>query len=147
MKLLKRIAGTFLAAVVALGCTTAYASTSGTSGTSGSSGTAVSAARPGMSQDGYIRWTGSAEPLAGRKYYIDRTVKLSKKTKVVFPAGSTLELRGGADLQIFVGSSLQIRGDMVIQEGAKLTVSGTLVTAVGSSLENYGKFSSTKARR
>ncbi len=145
MKLLKRIAGTFLAAVVALGCTTAYASTSGTSGTSGSSGTAVSAARPGMSQDGYIRWTGSAEPLAGRKYYIDRTVKLSKKTKVVFPAGSTLELRGGADLQIFVGSSLQIRGDMVIQEGAKLTVSGTLVTAVGSSLENYGKFSSTKS--
>lgn len=146
MKLLKRIAGTFLAAVVALGCTTAYASTSSTSDASSSSGTAASvSARPGGSQDGYVRWTGSAEPSANRKYYIDGTVKLSKKAKVVFPAGSTLELRSGADLQIFVGSSLQIRGDIVIREGAKLTVSGTLITAIGSSLENYGKFTSTKS--
>lgn len=146
MKLLKRIAGTFLAAVIALGCTSAYASTADISGLSSSSSTAASAdVRPGTSRDGYIRWTGSAVPLSGRKYYIDRTVKLSKKSKVVFPAGSTLELRSGADLQIFVGSSLQIRGDLVIQEGAKMTVSGTLVTAVGSSLENRGKFTSTKS--
>lgn len=141
--MLKRIAGTFLAAVVALGCTAAYASASGSSGSSSSA--APAAARPGTPQDGYIRWTGSGTLMANRKYYIDNTVKLSKKTSVILPVGSSLELREGADLQIFVGSSLQIRGDIVIRKGAKLTVSGTLITAVGSSLENYGKFSATKS--
>ncbi len=140
MKLLKRIAGTFLAAVIALGCTTAYASSSSPPTAPVSAGV-----RPGGSQDGYIRWTGSGTLAANRKYYIDNTVKLSKNASVVLPAGSSLELRGGAELQIFLGSSMQIRGDVVIQPDAKLTVSGTLVTAVGSTLENYGSFISTKS--
>ncbi|MCM1165963.1 MAG: hypothetical protein NC299_07720 [Lachnospiraceae bacterium] len=129
---MKRLAGVFLAAAVAFGCT-AYAAPSSPAGAAvQSSGRAV-------------RWNGSTEPAANGNYYIDGTVKISKETSVTFPAGSKLELREGAELQIYTGSTLVIRGDAVIQPKAKLTVSGTLTLAVGSSLENNGSFSATKS--
>lgn len=143
MRILKRVAGAFLAALMALGCMTVYAAPASSSGSTGSAVTG--SARPGGAQNGYTRWTGSSTPAANRNYYIDSTVKISRGTTVTFPAGSKLELREGANLQVYVGSTLLIRGDMTVREGAQLTVSGTLTLAAGSSLENNGKFSTTKS--
>ncbi len=138
IKLLKRIAGLFLAAAVALSCT-AYAAPTATSGSE-----AADSSRPNT-QSGAVRWTGSSTPSAGRNYYIDSAVKISKGTTVTFPAGSTLELREGADLRIYVGSSLTMRGDLTVQPKAKLTVSGALHLTTGSSLVNNGNVSTTKS--
>ena len=64
---------------------------------------------------------------------------------MTFPAGSTLELREGANLQVFVGSTLVIRGDVTVQPKAQMIVSGTLTLAAGSSLVNNGSVSTTKS--
>ena len=146
--LLKRFAGLFLAAAVALGCTTARAAsvpnTPSSSSSSSSSGTTENV-RPGSTQNGWTRWTGSTALAANKNYYIDSIVKVSRESTVTLPAGSKLEIREGADLRVYVGSTLQIRGDVVIQKNARLTVSGTLILAAGSSLENNGRISSTKS--
>lgn len=141
IKLLKRVAGLFLAAVLAIGCT-AYAAPSSSSGASGYAVTGSS--RPNT-QNGATRWTGSSPPSANKNYYIDSTVKISRGTTVTFPAGSTLELREGANLQVFVGSTLVIRGDVTVQPKAQMIVSGTLTLAAGSSLVNNGSVSTTKS--
>lgn len=140
IKLLKRIAGLFLAAAVALSCTAYAAPTS--AATSGSGVTDSS--RPNT-QRGAVRWTGSSTPSAAGNYYIDSTVKISKGKTVTFPAGSTLELREGADLRVHIGSSLTMRGAMTVQPNAKLTVSGTFNLTTGGTLVNNGNISTTKS--
>lgn len=141
IRLLKRFAGLFLAAAITFGCT-AYAAPPSPSGAQDSAVT--DSARPNT-HTGAMRWNGRTSPAANRNYYIDGTVKISKGTTVTFPAGSTLELREGADLQVYLGSTLVIRGDMTVRPKAQLTVSGTLTLAAGSSLENNGNVSTTKS--
>ncbi|MDE7363173.1 MAG: glycoside hydrolase family 25 protein [Oscillospiraceae bacterium] len=138
MRFLRKAAGLLLAAVITLGCTAGYAAPPIVTA-------AASTARPGAAQSGYTRWTGSTKPAANKNYYIDGKVQIKRGTTVIFPAGSKLELRKGAELQVYVGSTLQIRGDVEVQEGAKLTVSGTLILSAGSKLENSGNVSTTKS--
>ena len=94
---------------------------------------------------GYTRWTGSEPLKENTNYYIDSVVKISKDTNVTLPVGSKMILCAGAELQIFVGGSFQLRGDMLIEPDARVTVSGTFSIAAGSLLEAYGSFSSTKS--
>lgn len=138
MRFLRKAAGVLLAAAIAICCTAGRSAAPLASA-------AVGAVRPGAAQSGYTRWTGSAKPAANRNYYIDGKVKISRGTTVIFPAGSKLELRKGAELQVYVGSTLQIRGDIEVQEGARLTVSGTLILSAGSKLENSGNVTATKS--
>lgn len=139
MRLFKRIAGALLAAAIMFGCTAAY------SKPLGMSVAAAGAVRPGSAQSAGTRWTGRTTLAANRNYYIDGTVKISRGTTAVLPAGSRLELREGAELLIYTGSTLQIRGDVEVMAGARLTVSGTLIMSAGSSLVNSGKVSATKS--
>lgn len=137
MSFLRKAAGVILAAAIAIGCTAVYSAPP----TAAAAGTV----RPGAAQSGYTRWTGSTKPAANKNYYIDGKVQIKRGTTVIFPAGSKLELREGAELQIYVGSTLQMRGDLEVQQGARLTVSGTLILSAGSRLDNSGTVSATKS--
>lgn len=94
---------------------------------------------------GYTKWTGKDKPAANTNYYIDGRVKIAKDQTVTFPEDSRLVLCEGANLQIYLGGKLQIRGNMVVEPKAKMTVSGTFSVMADSGFENYGSITSTKS--
>lgn len=141
MRYLKRAAALLIAAVLTLGCSAAsFAAPPEQVG----SGYEESVYTP-VDIGGYTRWTGSEPLKEDTNYYIDSVVKISKDKSITLPVGSQMVLCSGADLQIFVGGSFQLRGDMLIEPNARVTVSGTFSVAAGSLLQSYGKFSSTKS--
>lgn len=143
MRFLKKAAALIVAAALALGCSAAAYAESSEQDSSGS-GYEESGYTP-IDTAGYTRWTGSEELRTGTNYYIDSAVKISKGKTVTLPAGSRMVLRSGADLQIYVGGSFRLYGEMLIEPDSQVTASGTFSEAAGSSLDVYGKFSSTKS--
>lgn len=93
----------------------------------------------------YIRWTGKDKFATGKNYYVDSTVKISKSKTFTLPKNSTLVLSKGANIQIYASSRLNIKGSLIIEPGAKITVTGTLYFYSGSCTENYGSLTTTKS--
>lgn len=94
---------------------------------------------------GYTRWTGKTKLAANTNYYIDSRVKIAKEQTFTLPKDSRLVLCEGANLQIYLGGKLQIRGNMVVEPKAKMTISGTFSVLAESGFENYGTITSTKS--
>lgn len=141
MKYLKRAAALLMAAVMALGCSAASFAAPPEQIDPGYEESVYTPADIGS----YKHWTGSEPLKEDTNYYIDGIVKISKDKSVTLPAGSRMVLCSGAELQIFVGGSFRLCGDMLIEPNAGVTVSGTFSVGAGSLLEVYGKFSSTKS--
>ena len=92
---------------------------------------------------GFTEWDGKTKMQPDTKYYIAKTVKL--KSKFTVPEGSALVLCSGAKLVIYKGNSFTVKGRMLIEPNASLTVSGKFVVNTGAGFENYGLFSATKS--
>ena len=142
MKVLKKIMGLLLAAAFAvcfitadLAASPAYAEDDPSYGAEYS--------QPDISD--YIRWTGTLALRENRNYYIDSEVEISNESKVTLPAGSRLLVKNGCSLTVYAGSSFTVEGELTVEPSARVVVSGKLVAAQGSSIENHGTFSGTKS--
>lgn len=93
--------------------------------------------------DGYTKFTGETKPEKFVNYYIDDTVKINKDESFCFPKTSVLRIKKGAELQIYVGGAADIRGTLIIEEGARVTVSGELKLREGARAECFGELVST----
>lgn len=91
----------------------------------------------------FRRWNGTSELSGGQGYYIDREIELKDEKRVTLPKGSTLLVKAGGKLIIYVESSFDVKGEIVIEPGAQVIVSGKLVAFEDSRIENYGIFSAT----
>lgn len=89
---------------------------------------------------GYILWDGTSDFQSGVNYYIDQQVDINRKTTRTLPEGSRLVIRGGGNLRIFVGSGLNLRGELLIEPNGTMTDSGTIFAPKGSKISNLGNF-------
>lgn len=90
---------------------------------------------------GYTKWDGKTKMQAGTNYYISGTIKPKKGFTV--PEGSKLVITPGAQLTIFKGKSLKVKGSIVVEPKSTLTVSGNMVLYKGAAAEIYGKVKGT----
>ena len=92
---------------------------------------------------GYTKWDGKTALADNTNYYIDSQVKI--KSGFNLPSGSRLVICPNAELLIYSGAKLNIRGSMIVETDAKVTVSGTLSLYSGGSFECYGYIGGTKS--
>lgn len=92
---------------------------------------------------GYTEWDGKTKMLSGTNYYIKSAVKPRKNFSV--PEGSSLVICSGAELVIYKDVSFGVRGSVVVEPSAKITVSGTYTVYSQASTEVYGSFAATKS--
>lgn len=90
---------------------------------------------------GYTQWDGKSAMQPGVNYYISGAVK--PKNNVTLPEGSTLVVTKGSQLVIYKGKALGVRGNLIIEPGADVTISGKLTVYAEAGLENYGRLSGT----
>ena len=90
---------------------------------------------------GYIRWDGKAKMLDGKNYYVTDTVKVSKHFAV--PENSTLVMTPGSTLTVYKSKTFRIKGRLLIEPKATLTVSGNFITNQDAAMENYGDIKAT----
>ena len=157
MKLFKRIMSVLLAGSLALGSFTyAFAAENTSDPTAVTTGGTTSAETEEQPEEqpeeykpidttGYTRWTTKSGFSAKKNYYINSAVKVTKNKTFTLPKDSTLVLSKGANLMIYAGSKLNIKGSLIIEPGAKITVTGILNFYANSSGQNYGSIVSTKS--
>lgn len=87
---------------------------------------------------GYTLWDGASDFQKGVNYYIDQQVDINRKTIRTLPEGSRLVIRDGGNLRIFVGSGLNLNGELLIEPNGTLTDSGTINAPKGSKISNLG---------
>ncbi len=85
---------------------------------------------------GYTRWDGKTKMASGTNYYIEG--KVAPKGNYTVPKGSSLVIRSGAQLVIYKGRTLNIRGIVTIEPQGELLSSGTVSVYDKGGLENYG---------
>ena len=90
---------------------------------------------------GYDQWNGKTKMKADTNYYITGKVKLSKN--VTLPKGSRLVLTEGSELLMYKGYKLNIRGYLLVEKGAVLTMSSQMTVFSGGSVECYGTVAAT----
>lgn len=93
----------------------------------------------------YIEWDGKTKMSPNTNYYIAKTVK--PKNNFTVPQGSTLVLRGGANLVVFKNKSLTVKGRIIAEPDSSVTVSGKLSVNDGAAFETYGAFSASKSSK
>lgn len=94
---------------------------------------------------GYIRWTGSLALKENMSYYIDSEVKISGNKRVTLPKGCRLLIKDSGSLLVYAGSTLTVKGEIVVEPSARVVVSGGFIALGGSSVQNHGTFSGTKS--
>lgn len=92
---------------------------------------------------GYTEWDGKTKMQPNANYYIAKTVKLKKS--FTLPLGSTLVLCSGSKLVVYKGNGFTVKGRMLVEPDATLTVSGKFVVNAGAGFECYGGMSATKS--
>lgn len=90
---------------------------------------------------GYIRWDGKAEMINGRNYYIADSVKVNKHFAI--PENSRLVVTPGSTLTVYKGKTLRIKGKLLIEPKATVSVSGNFITNSGAAMENFGTIKAT----
>ncbi len=90
---------------------------------------------------GYIRWDGKAEMIDGKNYYVTDTVKVSKHFAI--PENSKLVMTPGSTLTVYKSKTFRIKGRLLIEPKATLTVSGNFITNKDAAMENYGDIKAT----
>ena len=90
---------------------------------------------------GYIRWDGKSEMIDGKNYYVADTVKVSKHFAV--PENSRLVITPGTTMTVYKSKTLRIKGKLLIEPKATLTVSGNFITNNGAAMENFGTIKAT----
>lgn len=133
MKLLKKIISILLAAIFA-------AATAG----SFENKTAFAEHSAGVIQN-LQRWSGKEELKENHNYYIDSQVKIAKEEKLIIPKNSVLIIQSGGALLGYFGSKIVVEGSLIIEPSAEAAVSGELIAAVDSKIENRGSFAATKS--
>lgn len=98
---------------------------------------------PQIDENGYVKVTEETVPENNASYYIDDVVKIYDG--IMFPESSTLLIKKGAELQLYAGGIADIRGTLVVEQGARVTVSGTFRAAESSKVECNGEFAATKS--
>lgn len=131
MKFFFKTAFFLIAAIIAVFCSSAAFAESGEN-------------PPPIQIGGYTRFTGENPPEEYSNYYIDDVVEINAGESVCFPKTSILTVRQGAQLQIYVGSTVEIHGALVIEKGARVVVSGEFKAFEGSKVECFGEFAATK---
>lgn len=97
--------------------------------------------QPQTDENGYIKVTEETVPEENENYYIDDVVEIHEG--IMFPESTTLLLKKGAELQLYAGGTADIRGTLVIEQGARVTVSGTFFAR--DRVECNGEFAATKS--
>lgn len=165
MKLFKKAAAFFIAAIMSVSCTvTAFADNGagdpvgaelfipdGSNQTDQSqTNTTDSEDIPGMFPDitdkkfeeidtyDFEQWSGYGELKENTDYYINGLVKISDGREIRLPAGSRLFLGDNAQLVVSLSSELKIGGELIISPNAALTVSGCLSILKDGRVDNYG---------
>lgn len=90
---------------------------------------------------GYTRWDGKTAMEEGVNYYIDSTVRVKKKLTI--PAGSEFVVCGGASLLVYGNGNFGVKGNMVVEPGGSVTVTGVFTVFSGGGFENYGSYGAT----
>lgn len=90
---------------------------------------------------GYEKWNGKTKLQAGKNYYISGKVKISKN--FTLPKDSRLVLTPGASVTVYKDRKANIRGSLIIEPKATLSMSGSLTLFSGASIENYGSIKAT----
>lgn len=92
---------------------------------------------------GYTEWDGKTKMQPNTNYYIAKTVKLKKSFTV--PLGSALVMCSGSKLVVYKDNGFTVKGRMLVEPDASLTVSGKFVVNAGAGVECYGYMSATKS--
>ena len=92
---------------------------------------------------GYTEWDGKEKLQPNANYYISKTVKLKKS--FTLPQGSTLVLCGGSKLVVYKDNGFTVKGRMLVEPDASLTVSGRFVVNSGAGFECYGYMGASKS--
>lgn len=100
-------------------------------------------AEPQIDENGYIKVTEDTVPEENLNYYIDDAVEIHEG--IVFPESAGLLIKKGAHLQLYAGGTADIRGTLVVEQGAMVTVSGTFLARENSKVECDGEFAATKS--
>ena len=98
---------------------------------------------PQVDENGYVKVTEDTIPEENVNYYIDDTVEIHDG--IMFPESTTLLIKKGAEFQLYAGGTADIRGTLVIEQGARATVSGTFRMSEKSKAECNGEFAATKS--
>ena len=85
---------------------------------------------------GYIQWDGKAQMIDGKNYYITDNVKVNKHFAV--PENTRLVITPGSTLTVYKSKTFRIKGKLLIEPKATLTVSGNFITNNGAAVENFG---------
>lgn len=85
---------------------------------------------------GWTKWDGKTKMVSGTNYYIDEKTAPRKNFSV--PKGSKLLIKSGAQLVIYKSRTMNVRGIVIVEPDASLTVSGIISIYKGAGLENYG---------
>lgn len=99
---------------------------------------------PADSSD-YIRWSETLTLKPNQSYYIDREVSIKGGRSVTLPENCRLLIKDGGSLPIYSGSSLTVKGELIVEPSARVTVSGELIVMPGASVQNHGTFAATKS--
>ncbi len=84
----------------------------------------------------YIQWDGKSKLLSGANYYIDGKVGITSNVNI--PAGTTLLLLAGSETILYKTYKMYVRGRLIIEPSATMTVSGDLNVYSTGGFDNYG---------
>ncbi len=96
-----------------------------------------------VDENGNAEFTGEFPMQEFSDYYVDKTVKITDESFCV-PKTSVLTVKSGGDLQVYVGGALDIEGVLIIEQGARVTVSGEFRAYEKAKIKCLGEFVSTK---
>lgn len=149
MKLLKKISLLLMAAVLAVGVSSANITTALAEGEAESVEKTDIIAELGNAEyenidsSRFKRWNGVSELSYGQSYYIDRDVELRGEALAEIPKNTTLLIKSGGRLIVYDESRITLGGKIIIEPEGKLIISGKLVAEPNSSIDNYGDFAAT----
>ena len=85
-------------------------------------------------------WDGTSAPVSGRTYYIKNNITLSGNINI--PKDTVMVVLAGSSVNVPYGKTLDVSGNLVVDNGASLITMGTLKTESGSQLSVDGTLSS-----
>ena len=86
----------------------------------------------------YKRWDGKERLQSGTNYYIDTKIGIATNTNI--PADTTLVVLSGAEIVMYKGYKLFIRGNLISEPSSVITSSGEFNVYPGGGFDNYGHF-------
>lgn len=93
----------------------------------------------------YEKWDGKSSLVKGKRYYIDRAVKVGKDELLNIPGDTELVVRDGGSLMVYLGGKLMIGGRLVIEPNGKLIASSEIIIHTKGKLICYGSSTFTKS--